>query len=146
MVKAACHCGAVRITMEPAPTWVLYCNCSICRRYGTLWAYTWDRIAKRKLDAALVQGVEALEAYIWGDRMLGFWRCKICGCVTHHTVLPAPDTIRAVNARMFANFDTANVILHRSDNSHTGRFWSRPDAEIWKGAQPLEDTGPDDWR
>ncbi len=147
MVRAACHCGAVRITMEPAPSWVLDCNCSICRRYGALWAYTGDILARRDLDATLIQGSDALEPYIWGDGELGFWRCKACGCMTHHTALNAQSKIRAVNARMFVNFDPASVTIHRSDNAHTGRFWTRPDEPIWPGAQPpMDPPGPDDWR
>jgi len=147
MVRAACHCGSVRIVMEPAPTWVLDCNCSICRRYGALWAYSWDRIGEREVSATLVQGAEATEAYIWGDRELGFHRCRTCGCVTHHTALDQPARIRGVNARLFVNFDPAGVTIHRSDNAHTGWFWTRPDAPIWPGAQPpMPPPGPDDWR
>ncbi|MDO8914181.1 MAG: hypothetical protein Q8N10_13520 [Phenylobacterium sp.] len=147
MVRAACHCGAVRITLEPAPAWVLDCNCSICRRYGVLWAYRSDPIGKTELSVELVQGEDAVEAYIWGNRWIGFWRCKACGCVTHHTALDQPSTIRAVNARMFVNFDPASVILHRSDNAHTGAFWTRPDAPIRKGGQPpMDPPRPDDWR
>jgi len=147
MIRAACHCGAARITLDDAPGWVCDCNCSICRRYGTLWAYSWDSMAERTIGMTLVQGSEAVEAYIWGDRELGFWRCKACGCVTHHTVLNEPDKIRGVNARMFVNFDPQSVTIRRSDNAHTGWFWTRPDAPIWKGAQPPPD-GPamDDWR
>jgi hypothetical protein len=147
MVRAACHCGTVRITLDPAPSWVLDCNCSICRRYGTLWAYTWDFLGKRSLRATLIQGTDALEPYIWGDREIGFWRCKMCGCVTHHTALNEPAKIRGVNARIFVDFDPASVTIHRSDNAHTGRFWTRPDAPIWEGPQPPMDApGPDDWR
>ena len=146
MVGAACHCGAVRITLEPAPSWVLDCNCSICRRYGTLWAYTWDFLGKRNLRAILIQGTDALKPYIWGDREIGFWRCEACGCITHHTALNEPDKIRAVNARMFINFDPASVTIQRSDNAHTGWFWTRPDAPIWEGPQPRIDAGPDSWR
>lgn len=146
MVRAACHCGAVRITMEPAPAWVLDCNCSICRRYGALWAYAEDPVGKRSLSTRLVQGEDALEAYIWGNRWIGFWRCRTCGCLTHHTALSEPAKIRAVNARMFVGFDPAGVTLHRSDNAHTGWFWSRPDAPIRPGGQPAMDPpGPDDW-
>ncbi|MDO8323802.1 MAG: hypothetical protein Q7T23_12775 [Phenylobacterium sp.] len=36
---ATCHCAAVRLTCEAAPTEVTECTCSICRRYGVLWAY-----------------------------------------------------------------------------------------------------------
>ena len=39
MIKAACHCGAVRFELEAPPAWVLDCNCTLCRRYGALWAY-----------------------------------------------------------------------------------------------------------
>jgi hypothetical protein len=146
MVRAACHCGSVRITIEPAPVWVLDCNCSICRRYGALWAYAWDRIATRALDVTLVQGAEALEAYIWGDRELGFHRCRHCGCITHHTALDEPDKIRGVNARMFVQFDPSTVTIQRSDNAHTGWFWTRVDAPVWPGAQPpMPAPGPDDW-
>jgi hypothetical protein len=37
MPDLICHCGAVRISVEPAPTEIT--DCSICRRYGALWAY-----------------------------------------------------------------------------------------------------------
>lgn len=147
MARAACHCGAVRITIEPAPTWVLDCNCSICRRYGALWAYSRDELGKLDLSISLIQGATSLASYIWGNRWIGFWRCNTCGCLTHHTALSEPDTIRGVNARMLINFDPASVTIHRSDNAHTGWFWTRPDALIKKGAQPLmEPPGPDDWR
>ncbi|MDP3870514.1 GFA family protein [Phenylobacterium sp.] len=137
----------MRITLEPAPAWVLDCNCSICRRYGVLWAYRSDPIGKTELSVELVQGEDAVEAYIWGDRWIGFWRCKACGCVTHHTALDQPSTIRAVNARMFVSFDPASVTIHRSDNAHTGAFWTRPDAPIRQGGQPpMDPPGPDDWR
>jgi hypothetical protein len=147
MVKAACHCGAVRIVMDPAPSWVLDCNCSICRRYGALWAYTRDRLAERDLSARLTQGSDAIEAYIWGDRDLATWRCKACGCVTHGTLVGTPTAIRSVNARMFAQFDPASVTVHRTDNGHSGWFWTRPDAPIWPASYPpSEPSEADDWR
>jgi hypothetical protein len=39
MLSATCHCGSVRIHVRRAPRTVTRCNCSICRRYGALWAY-----------------------------------------------------------------------------------------------------------
>ncbi len=36
---ATCHCSAVHLTCDPAPVEVTECTCSICRRYGVLWAY-----------------------------------------------------------------------------------------------------------
>ena len=147
MIRAACHCGAVRMTLEVAPDWVLDCNCSICRRYGTLWAYGWDGRARRDLGAVLVQGGGELEAYIWGSRQIGLWRCKTCGCLTHHTALAKPDQIRAINARMFVNFDPASVTIDQCDNGHSNRFWTRTDGPIQQGHQPaMGPEGVDDWR
>ena len=38
-VIASCHCGSVRLEVDSPPSEVTECNCSICRRYGVLWAY-----------------------------------------------------------------------------------------------------------
>ena len=37
-VAASCHCGACILAVAVAPVEVTDCNCSICRRYGVLWA------------------------------------------------------------------------------------------------------------
>lgn len=39
MIAGTCHCGAVRIEIPRRPRTLTDCNCSICRRYGALWAY-----------------------------------------------------------------------------------------------------------
>jgi hypothetical protein len=38
MLTATCHCGAVRVTVPRKPRTVTDCSCSICRRYGALFA------------------------------------------------------------------------------------------------------------
>jgi hypothetical protein len=77
-VIASCHCGAVRIHVARTPRTVTRCNCSICRRYGALWAY---------LSAASVR-IEAprggLASYSWKHKVRSYYRCKRCGCVTHY--------------------------------------------------------------
>lgn len=84
---------------------------------------------------------------MWGDKTLGFWRCRRCGCVTHHTAIAQPRNIRGVNARMFIDFDPLRVTVNRSDNAHTGFFWTRPDEAVWEGPQPpLPPPGPNGWR
>ena len=39
MVEASCHCGSVSLEIDSPPEEVTECNCSMCRRYGVLWAY-----------------------------------------------------------------------------------------------------------
>ena len=42
MIQGACHCGAVQWTFEGMPDSVTACNCTVCRRYGVLWAYDYE--------------------------------------------------------------------------------------------------------
>lgn len=42
MLKGSCHCGGAGWTLEGDPGSVTACNCTLCRRYGALWAYDWE--------------------------------------------------------------------------------------------------------
>ncbi len=78
MYTASCHCGAVILEMQRKPRKLTQCNCSLCRRYGALWAY-----AQRKSIRVLARR-DALETYSWRRKRFEFFRCKTCGCVTHY--------------------------------------------------------------
>ena len=74
-LTTTCHCGAVRIEVSKAPSKLTACNCSVCRRYGSIWAYF------QSSDVRYPRQRRALEFYDWGDRRLRFGRCRTCGCV-----------------------------------------------------------------
>lgn len=42
MLKGTCHCGAAGWTLEGDPGPATACNCTLCRRYGALWAYDYE--------------------------------------------------------------------------------------------------------
>lgn len=42
MITGSCHCGAARWTLEGDPGSITACNCTLCRRYGVLWAYDYE--------------------------------------------------------------------------------------------------------
>ena len=95
MPEASCHCGAVRIAIPRAPERVTDCNCSICRRYGTLWAYYKAR------EVEVLSG--ETDIYTWGVGDLEFHRCRTCGCVTHWAAADkTADRRMGVNARLLA--------------------------------------------
>src|SRR5215471_6501361 len=95
MVRAACHCTAVRLEISELPTWVLDCNCTLCRRYGAIWTYP------KVGTVTIVSGRDATETYLWNDRDLAFHRCKECGCVMYmEAAKEDPPVIYGVNARM----------------------------------------------
>lgn len=95
MFNASCHCEAVRMEVGELPSTVTECNCSICRRYGALWAYyTRDQVN-------LIADPEALTRYCWGDRSIEFCHCRRCGCLTHYESVDRHAGSRfALNARM----------------------------------------------
>lgn len=144
MIKAACHCGAVRFEIAEAPSWVLDCNCTLCRRYGTLWSYYHQDQAKLLAKPR----TDATYTYSWNDRALAFHYCKTCGCITHFEAIKAnPPIIVGVNARMMVGLDPARVKLRQIDNGHTGFFWTKSDEPVIPSRHPpMPPPGPDDWR
>ena len=42
MLKGSCHCGAAHWMLEGDPGSITACNCTLCRRYGALWAYDYE--------------------------------------------------------------------------------------------------------
>jgi hypothetical protein len=71
--KGSCHCGEVKWQYDGEIGSVNACNCTVCRRYGTLWAYGYLNENIRVFGAT--------HDYVWGDKGLGFHFCKVCGGV-----------------------------------------------------------------
>ena len=59
MIEASCHCGAVTLEVAAAPEILTSCRCSLCRRYGALWAY---------YSPKQVRIAGPTEFYMWGDK------------------------------------------------------------------------------
>jgi hypothetical protein len=114
-IEGSCHCGAVRLEVASAPTAVTSCNCSICRRLGTLWAYY-------ALEDVRVTGATA--SYRWGDRSIDFHHCATCGCTIHWSPVDASALRRTgINARLLAPDVLAAARVRRFDGaSDDGRY------------------------
>ena len=94
IIRASCHCGAVCLEIDAAPAEVTECNCSICRRYGVLWAYC------SPSQVRLVPAGPATDIYMWDDRSIAFHRCRTCGYVTHWAAVKPGRDQTGVNARL----------------------------------------------
>jgi hypothetical protein len=114
MVESSCHCGAVRLEIDSAPETVTDCNCSICRRYGVLWAYYSPR-AVRIAPAPT-------DIYMWDDRAIEFHRCRNCGCVTHWAPVDKTRDRMGVNARLMAPEVLAQARVRRLDGAVTETY------------------------
>jgi hypothetical protein len=108
-LAATCHCGRVSITVADAPTQVTSCNCSICRRLGTLWAY---------YAPAQVTVTGETATYAWGDNTIDFHHCAGCGCTTHWAPRPGRDADRmGINARLLDADVLAAARVRRLDGA-----------------------------
>lgn len=118
ITRGRCLCGAVGWSFAgPIPDATI-CNCSACRRYGTLWAYDWDGHGIRIDDPG-----DNLVAYTRGPRSpLSFNFCRSCGnVVSWRGTRPDADgrTRIAVNLRLADPDAVADVPLLRFDGLHT---------------------------
>ena len=121
MIRASCHWGAVVIEADRRPRSVTSCNCSICRRLGALWAYY------TRTTARIVSGADSVSAYIWGDKMIAFHRCRTCGCCTHYEdAEKGADGRFAINGRCFAPEDLAPIAVRHFDGADTWKVLERP--------------------
>jgi len=117
MLSSTCHCGVVRIDVPRKPRRLTSCNCSICRRYGTLWAYYDHADVRIHAEPASTSG------YSWGDRQLRFVRCNGCGCITHWEPIDVKGDSRiGVNARNFPPEAIVGVRVRRLDGADTWKF------------------------
>jgi hypothetical protein len=112
--ESTCVCGAVRLEIRRAPQEVTDCNCSLCRRYGVLWAYY-------SLKDVRVTG-GATEFYARGERGAEFHRCKACGCVTHYVLVDKTRDRIAVNARLLAPEVLAAARVRPFDGAATWKY------------------------
>jgi hypothetical protein len=93
------------------------CNCSICRRYGTLWAYY------KRSEVRVVSAPGATDEYAWGEKSLKFVRCSTCGCVTHwEAVEPHEDGKMGVNARNFEPSAVKSARIRLLDGASTWKY------------------------
>src|SRR3954470_20756049 len=75
MLTGTCHCGALNWTLEGDPGSITACNCTLCRRYGVLWAYDYEneriRISGPSKTYTRSGKIPSLEIHF----------CPNCGCV-----------------------------------------------------------------
>jgi hypothetical protein len=94
MLEGSCHCGAVSWQFHGMPESATACNCTVCRRYGVLWAYDFEG------EGITVSG--RTSKYIRGDA-IEFHFCPACGCVAFWRSQSANEEGRrriAVNLRL----------------------------------------------
>ena len=110
MIEGSCHCGAVRWSFTGTPEAATACNCTVCRRYGVLWAYDYED------ERIRVSGPTRM--YARGSRGIGFHFCPDCGCVAWwRSNAPGEDGRRriAVNLRLAEPQAVGAIVIDHFD-------------------------------
>ena len=113
MIEGSCHCGAVRWTFEGVPEAATACNCTVCRRYGVLWAYDYEG------EGIKVSG--QTHVYARGEA-IGFHFCPTCGCVAYWRSLTSGADGRrriAINLRLAEPEAVADIPMEHFDGLDT---------------------------
>jgi len=115
MIEGSCHCGTVRWSFDGVPESATACNCTVCRRYGVLWAYDFE--------GERIRAEGPTRIYRRG-RAVDFHFCPTCGCVAFWRGQQMEDANRrriAVNLRLAEPGSVSSVPIDHFDGLQTFR-------------------------
>jgi hypothetical protein len=108
VMNTQCHCGQVTIKLPGPPSKLNRCSCSICLRYGALWAY----YVPEHINLS-----GPTDTYVWGDRMITFHRCQHCGVLTHWLDIDNEQTRCGINMQNMELHNLEGIPEYASHNA-----------------------------
>ncbi|HWK34754.1 GFA family protein [Sphingomonas sp.] len=111
-VTGSCHCGNVGYMIDgPAPSAAVTCNCSMCRRKGSLLHFV-------PAEAVTVTGRESLTGYTFNTHKIRHQFCATCG-VAPFSEGTAPDgrAMVALNLRCADALDLDSLEISHFDGA-----------------------------
>lgn len=115
-LAGTCHCGALRWSFEGDPGSVTACNCTVCRRYGVLWAYGHEGAG---VDGGPAVGLEGVASSYRPGSHIEFLFCPTCGNLAAWRALSPGKTHgrkrMAVNVRLAEPEAVAELPIDRFD-------------------------------
>lgn len=117
MLRGSCHCGAASWTLTGDPGSITACNCTLCRRYGALWAYDFEN------ERIAVSGPTSTFRRVGkADPAIEIVFCPTCAGVLAWRGLRLEDDGRrrmAVNVRLAEPQDVASLAIDSFDGLNT---------------------------
>ncbi len=126
MLTGTCHCGEVTWTLDHIPNATTSCNCSLCRRYGTLWVHGFygheiNTVGKTSIYRRKVEGRD------------DFHFCSTCKCLTHYVAGTANEDGRhlsAVNLRLADPEAISDITIDHFDGFESCKVVQRNQRKI----------------
>lgn len=104
MYTGSCHCGAVQFTTTVSLDQPITCNCSICKRSGTILVFTGND------HFTLTSGSENLRSYLFGKKHIDHLFCSVCGIKSFAKGKDAEgNDVYAVNVRCLEGVDLSTL-------------------------------------
>jgi len=116
MLTGTCHCGGVNWTLEGDPGSITACNCTLCRRYGALWAYDYEN------ERIKVSGTTSSYQRSGKEPSLEILFCPTCACVLCWRGMTIDKEGRrriAVNVRLAEPEAVAHLLIDHFDGLDT---------------------------
>ncbi|MEW6125098.1 MAG: GFA family protein [Pseudomonadota bacterium] len=100
--RGSCQCGAVRFTAALDLDHTVTCNCSRCRRLGSILAFTAAE------GFTLEQGADATSEYLFNRHLIRHHFCRTCGIEPFaRAAKPDGTPMVAVNVRCLDGVDAS---------------------------------------
>ena len=114
MKKLTCHCKEVEaeINVTDNLAKVLRCNCSICKRKGSIMSMV------KNEEFKIIKGKDKLKLYQFHTKVAKHYFCSICGIYTHHNPRSNPS-MTGFNVGCIDEFDVfklENISLNDGHN------------------------------
>jgi hypothetical protein len=111
-IRGSCHCGRIAYRLDAEPTEAIECNCSICRRKGSLLAaFAPDRFH-------LETSRDDLATYTFGRHAIRHYFCNRCGCAPFSDGTgPDGELMVAVNLRCAEDLDLSTLKIVQFDGA-----------------------------
>jgi hypothetical protein len=110
--KGSCHCGGIRFEVEGDLSNVIECNCSMCRRKGSLLGF----VPQEKLT--LLTPREDMATYTFNKHVIKHHFCKTCGI---YPLAEAKDRsgkpTAAINVRCIEGIDLGSLNIRQFDGA-----------------------------
>lgn len=111
-VRVSCHCGKIALTLDAEPTEAIECNCSMCRRKGSILFGT----SKDKLS--IRADPEAVGTYTFHKHVIQHHFCKTCGCAPYAEGEVNGAPMAMVNLRCAEDFDLDGLKIMKFDGAN----------------------------
>lgn len=112
LYAGSCHCGAVAFEVEGEIDGAVACNCSLCRRRGTLLWFV------PRAQLRLLTPEEAAATYTFNKHVIRHRFCATCGIHPYgEGVDPRGNAMAAVNLRCLDGIDLAAIAVHHHDGA-----------------------------